>query len=135
MEISIQTSGIRLSSGEMETLREHVRQRIEGTFSRIKRRITLVSVHLADVNGPRGGFDKHCMVRVSLGGATAALAQGRDHNLFALINRVSGCAARATLKRLKRRVDTTTLRKMSDTSADHDSASGIDHDAAVPVRG
>jgi hypothetical protein len=76
------------------------------------------SVHLADVNGPRGGYDKHCMVKVSLGGATAALAQGSDRNLFALVNRVSVCAAQVTLKRLKRRLGNATVRTMSDTSAD-----------------
>ena len=103
MEISIQTSGVHLSRSEMELFREHVRQRIEESFARIKRRITHVAVHLQDDNGPRGGEDKHCMVKVSLGGATAALAQGRDRNLFAVVNQVSACAARVTLKRLKRR--------------------------------
>lgn len=103
MEISIQTSGIQLSRNEMEIFREHVRQRVEESFARLKRRITHVAVHLKDDNGPRGGVDKHCMVKVSLGGATAALAQGRDSNLFAVVNRVSACAAHVTLKRLKRR--------------------------------
>jgi putative sigma-54 modulation protein len=118
VEISIETSGLCLSRTEMENFRGHIRQRVEETFSRIKRRITHVSVHLADVNGPRGGYDKHCMVKVSLGGATAALAQGSDRNLFALVNRVSVCAAQVTLKRLKRRLGNATVRTMSDTSAD-----------------
>lgn len=123
MEISIQTSGLRLSSGEMASFHEHVRQRVEQTFSRIAKRVMRVSVHLEDVNGSRGGHDKHCMVKVSLGGATAALAQGRDRNLFALVNRVSVCAARATLKRVKRRVGTETPRKISDMPADPSPAS------------
>jgi putative sigma-54 modulation protein len=118
VEIRIETSGLRLSSSEMESFRGHIHQRVEATFSRIRRRITRVSVHLADVNGPRGGFDKHCMVKVSLGGATAALAQGNDRNLFALVNRVSVSAAQVTLKRLKRRPGKATVRSMSDTSAD-----------------
>jgi hypothetical protein len=117
VEISIETSGLRLSSTEMEIFRGHIRQRVEETFSRIRGRITRISVHLADVNGPRGGYDKYCMVKVSLGGATAALAQGRDRNLFALVNRVSVCAAQVTLKRLKRRPGSATVRNMSDMSA------------------
>jgi ribosome-associated translation inhibitor RaiA len=119
MEISIQTSGLRLSTGERESVRKHVRERIEETFARIKRRIMRVSVHIEDVNGPRGGQDKHCVVKVSLGGKTAALAQGNDRNPFALINRVSACAAAVTLKRLKRRRDVTTIRKMDDPFPDN----------------
>ena len=122
MEISIVASGLRLSSTEMETVRGHIRQRVEETFSRIRRRITRVSVHITDLNGPRGGYDKHCVLKVSLGGATAALAQGRDRNLFALVNRVSVCAAQVTLKRLKRRPGNATGRNMSDVSADTDPA-------------
>jgi putative sigma-54 modulation protein len=122
VEISIETSGLRLSRTEMENFRGHIRQRVEETFSRIGRRITRVSVHLADVNGPRGGYDKHCMVKVSLGGATAALAQGCDRNMFALVNRVSVCAAQVTLKRLKRRPASATLRNMSDMSVDTQAA-------------
>ena len=118
MEISIETSGLRLSRTEMENFRGHIRQRVEETFSRIRRRITRVTVHLADVNGPRGGYDKHCMVKVSVGGATAALAQGCDRNLFALVNRVSVCAAQVTMKRLKRRPGKATVRNMREASAD-----------------
>jgi len=118
VEISIQTSGMRMSSSEMASFREHVRARIEAAFSRIKRRVMHVSVHLEDVNGMRGGADRHCMVKVSLGGATAALAQDRDRNPFALVNRVAACAARVTLKRVKRRHGHATLRGRSDTTVD-----------------
>jgi ribosome-associated translation inhibitor RaiA len=112
MEISIQTSGLHLSRRESDALREHVHQRIRESFARIARRISHVSVHLEDVDGPRGGgHAMHCLVKVGIGGATAALAQGRDRNLFALVNRVSACAAGNTLKRLKRRIDIASLRK------------------------
>ncbi len=103
MEISIQTSGLRLGGEESESFRAHVRQRIEQVFTRVRRRVTRVSVHFEDVNGPRGGEDKRCVVKVSVGGATATLAQGHDRNLFALIHRVSACAADVTVRRVKRR--------------------------------
>jgi hypothetical protein len=118
VEISIQTSGLRLSNSEMESFLNHVRRRIEERFVRFRRRVTHVSVHVEDINGPRGGQDKHCMVKVSVGGATATLAQGHDRNLFALVNRVSACAAGATLKRMKRRLDIATLRTISEMQAD-----------------
>jgi hypothetical protein len=118
VEISIQTSGLRLSKSEMESFLGHVRRRVEERFARFRRRITQVTVHVEDINGPRGGRDKHCMVKVSVGGATASLAQGHDRNLFALVNRVSACAAGVTLKRMKRRLDTATLRKIREMPAD-----------------
>jgi putative sigma-54 modulation protein len=119
VEISIQTSGLHLCNTKMENFREHVRLRIEKTFLRVRRRVTHVSVHFEDVNGPRGGYDKRCVLKVSVGGATATLVQGRDCNLFALINRVSACAADATLKCAKRRVDIARRTKTTDMSADN----------------
>ncbi len=119
MEISIQTSGLHLYGTKMERFREHVRLRIEEKFLRVRRRVTHVSVHFEDVNGPRGGCDLRCVLKVSVGGATATLVQGSDRNLFALVNRVSACAAEATLKCVKRRVDIARRRKTADMSADN----------------
>jgi ribosome-associated translation inhibitor RaiA len=111
MEISIQTSGLHLSRVETDALREHVRKRIKETFARVARRISHVTVHLEDLDGPRGGKALHCLVKVGIDGATAVLAQGRDRNLFALVNRVSACAASNMFKRLKRRIDTSSFRR------------------------
>jgi hypothetical protein len=139
MEISIQTSGLHLSRRESDALREHVNKRIRETFARIARRISHVSVHLEDVDGPRGGGGAmHCLVKVGIGGATAALAQGRDRNLFALVNRVSACAAGNTLKRLKRRIDIASLRRKSGPSdngpADKEPAPAEPAVPALPAR-
>ena len=71
MEISIQTSGLHLSRVETDALREHVHKRIKEAFARVARRISHVSVHLEDVDGPRGGARAmHCLVKVGIGGAT-----------------------------------------------------------------
>jgi hypothetical protein len=101
MEISIETSGLRLSHNEAQRVRKHVLQRIEDAFARIRQRVMRVTVHLEDISGTRGEPGRHCVVKVSLPGATA-LAQGSDRNPFALVNRVAACAADVTLKRIKR---------------------------------
>ncbi len=118
MEIIIQTASLRLPERELGSLRQYVRERIEEAFARIKRRVVRVSVHFEDLNGDRGGIDKQCVVKVSLGGATAALVQGRDHNAFALINRVTASAAGVTLKRLKRRPHHETIRRTESASTE-----------------
>ncbi|MFC0397863.1 HPF/RaiA family ribosome-associated protein [Paraburkholderia rhizosphaerae] len=133
MEISIHTSGLHLSRTESDALREHVHKRIKETFARIARRISHVTVHLEDVDGPRGGHAMHCLMKVGIGGATAALAQGRDRNLFALVNRVSACAAGNTLKRLKRRIDTAAFRRNSGLARDEQALSEQAREPSEPT--
>jgi ribosome-associated translation inhibitor RaiA len=114
MEITIQTSGHRLSATAASSMRTHIRKRIEEVFGRIRQRVTRVTVHLSDANGPG---DKHCVMRVSLPGVTA-LVQDSDRNPFALINRVSASAAAIALRRLKPKRNTVTIRKLTATHDD-----------------
>jgi ribosome-associated translation inhibitor RaiA len=114
MEITIQTSGHRLSATAASSMRKHIHKRIEEVFGRIRQRITRVTVHLSDADGPG---DKHCVMRVSLPGATA-LVQGSDRNPFALINRVSASAAAIAIRRLKPKRSTATIRKLAATHED-----------------
>jgi ribosome-associated translation inhibitor RaiA len=108
MEITIQTSGLRLSAADSSSVRKHIHKRIEEVFGRIRRRVMRVTVHLADASGPG---DKHCVMRVSLPGVTA-LVQDSDRNPFALVNRVSASAAAIAIRRLKRKPRTDTIRRM-----------------------
>ncbi len=115
MEISIQTSGLHLAHGTAQRLRRYIRQCIEGRFSWITQRITHVAVYLGDSNGPRGGHDKSGVVKVSLNGLPATLARGSGRDPFALVDRLSVCAAQDVARRVKRRPGTASLRKMAHT--------------------
>ena len=44
-------------------------------------RITRVDVHVADLNGPRGGDDKHCAVTVSISGKPALVGTDRNADI------------------------------------------------------
>ena len=103
MEISIHTNGIILSGSDRESVLSHARQCVERNFARAKRRISRVTVRL-DGKGDLAHANPHCMVMVSVGSTTTALAQGRDRNVFALVTRVCACAAQATIGRVKRRI-------------------------------
>jgi putative sigma-54 modulation protein len=62
MQVEIRCLAGRLSSGLAE-LTEHRLQRALGRFAT---RVRRVRVCLNDVNGPRGGVDKRCRMRVDL---------------------------------------------------------------------
>jgi putative sigma-54 modulation protein len=60
---------VRIASRSLEIdpdLREHVQRRIGFALGRFATRIRQVEVDLEDLNGPRGGVDAGCRVRVSL---------------------------------------------------------------------
>ena len=46
-------------------LRDHVRRRLEFALGRLGPAVRAVQVTLADVNGPRGGVDKQCRMRIA----------------------------------------------------------------------
>ena len=49
-----------------ERLREYIEQRARFALERLARPIRKIRVQLRDLNGPRGGVDKSCQVRIAL---------------------------------------------------------------------
>ena len=60
MKIAIRTHDVTLT----EALRALVTRRLSSAFDRLGPTVRAVDVTLSDVNGPRGGVDKHCRLRV-----------------------------------------------------------------------
>jgi putative sigma-54 modulation protein len=62
------TTDIHLSSGIDDTpeLREHIERRLGFALGRFGDKVTRVSVHLVDQNGPKGGVDIRCKIQVHL---------------------------------------------------------------------
>ena len=60
MKIDVRFRGLEPSAA----LRDHAVRRVHFHLSRFGHEITSVHVHLRDVNGPKGGLDKHCQVSV-----------------------------------------------------------------------
>jgi ribosome-associated translation inhibitor RaiA len=63
MKMRLVARGIELTAD----LEEFVKRRIHFALGRFAGRIKSVSVRLADMNGPRGGVDKRCDIRVDVG--------------------------------------------------------------------
>ncbi|WP_147432304.1 hypothetical protein [Pararobbsia silviterrae] len=115
MEIRIQMSNLSLTDRERTSIRMHVHARIERAFARIGRRIRHVDVYLNDVNGPRGGPDKRCVIKVDTHGTEPVVAHGLDRNVFGLVNHLTMTAVRGTIERIRRTRDDAMIRKMDGT--------------------
>lgn len=53
--------------GADDEIRDHIGERTRAVLGHVEDRITSVQVHLADLNGPRGGIDKQVEVVVNCG--------------------------------------------------------------------
>ena len=60
MNIDVRFRGLEPS----ESLRDHVVRRIHFHLSRFGHEISSVHVRISDVNGPKGGVDKQCQIKV-----------------------------------------------------------------------
>ena len=57
---------IRMTAGLSPSLAPLARRRLEFALGRFGARVRSLTVRLADLNGPRGGLDKHCLVAIRL---------------------------------------------------------------------
>ena len=100
-----------LEPGQAQTIDRRARFAL-GRFAHQIRRAEVV---LSDVNGPRGGPDKHCRVRVVLAASSPVVVEITDVDPIAAVSRAVERAARHVGDGIKRRRDLQRL----DTRAGH----------------
>ncbi|WP_373653180.1 MULTISPECIES: HPF/RaiA family ribosome-associated protein [unclassified Schlesneria] len=71
-------------------------------LSHASKRITSVDVTLSDENGPRGGVDKQCRVRISLPPFGHLTASATSENPWAAVAQAAERARRVVLHKLQR---------------------------------
>ena len=98
MHIDIQCRGFELT----DSLRDYTRKRLASNLERVGARITRVSVRLADINGPRGGNDKHCHIELRLKGMPEVVIEDTEADLYVAIDRAAERAGRTLSRRLAR---------------------------------
>lgn len=67
--------------------------------------VTSVNVHLKDVNGPKGGTDKECVVEVRLSQLPSIVVKRRTVDAYISIRQALGRASRVVNRRLSRNRD------------------------------
>jgi len=95
-----QIQGNRISVGE--ELRDYLDLRLRFALSRFQHRIRSVAVGLKDLNGPRGGVDKHCRIRVELIPSGSVTVAETDADLRAAIAHAAERAGRTVRRKLER---------------------------------
>lgn len=83
-----------------EALKEHINKRLGFTFSHAASRVRRVHVRLSDLNGPRGGVDKRCLVEVHLDKLPVVVVQDVQSDMYTAIDRASVRAARTVMRHL-----------------------------------
>ena len=98
MNIDIQSLGFPTTA----PLADHARRRLRFGLTRHSDRIRRIVVRLGDVNGPRGGEDKFCRIRVYLLDAPVAVICDVGADLYTVIDRTADRVGRVVVKHLDR---------------------------------
>lgn len=92
--IAVRATGVALT----DETREHASAKMSRQLAKFAERIERVSVRLKDVNGPRGGVDMLCRVKVVLSGLESVVYDVTAHDARDAIDRASHGIARAVRK-------------------------------------
>ena len=95
----VRVTGVDLSDDDDADIRRKLGRKL-GKFSWS---IERVSVRARDGNGPRGGVDQECTVKVVLSGLPSIIVQRRDAALRVAIDRALHAVEQAVRRRLRRR--------------------------------
>lgn len=98
MQMDIQSQGFSLTEG----IRDYVMRRLAFSLSHGDPAITRIIVRLSDINGPRGGDDKRCLIEIRLKAASAVVIEDTEGDLYVAIDRAAERAGRTLTRRLAR---------------------------------
>ena len=95
----IRTFGIHLN----QNTRTSIRRNLDRKFGKFARSIERMSVRLKDVNGPRGGVDHVCRIKVVLRNLPSVVYEKQDVSLDTAVGGALAGAERAVRRTLQRR--------------------------------
>jgi ribosome-associated translation inhibitor RaiA len=83
--------------------RDYVRRKLGSKLEKFSGAIERVSVRVEDVNGPRGGVDQACRIKVVLRGLPSVVFESRDASLNAAVDGALSGVPRAVRRATQRR--------------------------------
>ena len=96
MQIDIQARGFKLT----EATRTYCDRRLRFALGSMVGDVHSVTIRLADQNGPRGGIDTRCSIRVTLRDGPLVIILQEDTDLYVAIDRAVDRASRTAARRL-----------------------------------
>ena len=98
MQIDIQARDFSLT----EALRSHAERRLRFALTCCDDHIQRIVMRLSDINGPRGGVDKCCHLRVMLDGLPDVVIEDIEADLYVSIDRATDRAGRTLVRKIDR---------------------------------
>lgn len=99
MEMTVQTQGFKLTRSLEQFTQYHIHKTLKCCSENIER----VVVRLKDINGPKGGDDKHCSVEIKLAHKPVMIITKTSGDMYQGIRQTTKRAARTAMRQLKRR--------------------------------
>ena len=78
-----------------DDLEQYIEKRIHFSFSRFSGKVLSIHIHLRDLNGPKGGWDKKCIAKIRMKSQTFCV-EATENNLYKAVD--------AALDRLQRKM-------------------------------
>lgn len=97
--LRIHVAGAKLDATEKEKVRERLGRRLW----RYGGDITQAHVRFTDINGPRGGVDTVCRIKLSVAGLAHLVVEARDVDALSALRRASLSARNALVRAMERR--------------------------------
>lgn len=97
MQIAIHANDFKMTEG----IRDHIDRKLRFALERIRLHVKSVSIRLGDVNGPKGGRDKRCLLTVSLTNTQEVVVDDTQADMYQAID----SALRRLSRVAKRKID------------------------------
>ena len=98
MQVAVKSSQLELD----KQLKHDIASRTGGVFWRLREKIRAITVSFYDVNGPKGGVDKLCKLKVSLFGLPPLLVISKQESLHKALASALDKAKSNLTRRLKK---------------------------------
>ena len=100
---NVRTAGARVDAED----RAYLRRKLGAKLGKFARAVERVSVRIRDVNGPRGGVDKTCTIKVVLSGLPSVVVEQKHASLKAAMDAALQRTERAVRRSVQRRTTKT----------------------------
>lgn len=98
MNIATQSQGFETT----RAIDQFARDALHSALRQFSENVVAVDIHMKDTNGPKGGVDKHVVMRVRLRSRQVVMLEARHENLYAALKAGSKRIRRAVRRHLRK---------------------------------